>query len=150
MPDDKATFRLIYLSHNLIPAGDRRAVLGDVFSVARSTNKKLGVTGALLITDDSFVQVLEGEEPVVRALYERISLDHRHDRVTVIQNGAVPGRVFGRWSMAKVSADGEPDIPLLTNVDKGGISPAAGHPTTPEQDALLNFMRDSITGSISR
>lgn len=35
-----------------------------------------------------------------------------------------PGRVFGHWSMARVSEDGEPDIPLIAQTD--GISPAAG------------------------
>ncbi|HEY2191332.1 MAG TPA: hypothetical protein VGH76_03370 [Actinomycetospora sp.] len=41
-----------------------------------------------------------------------------------------------------MSEDGEPDIPLLMNRDKGGISAAAGRPTTPEQDALLDQLRD--------
>ena len=49
----------------------------------------------------------------------------------VIETGTVEARVFGRWSMAMVSDDGESDIPLLMNVDKGGISPAAPRPTTP-------------------
>ena len=46
--------------------------------------------------------------------------------------------------MAKVAEDGEPDIPLLMNVTKGGISPAAPRPTTPDQDSILEFMRDSL------
>jgi hypothetical protein len=48
--------------------------------------------------------------------------------------------------MARVSDDGQPDIPLLMNVDKGGASPAAPRPTTPEQESILDFMRDSIRG----
>jgi hypothetical protein len=43
-----------------------------------------------------------------------------------------------------VSDDGEHDIPLLANAAKGGITPAAPRPTTPEQDAVLGFMRRSI------
>ena len=41
--------------------------------------------------------------------------------------------------MARVSADGEPDIPLIAHVD--GISPAASRGTTPEQEAVLDVMR---------
>ena len=46
--------------------------------------------------------------------------------------------------MAKVAADGEPDIPLLTNVDKGGISPAQPRPVTETQETVLTFMRQSL------
>jgi len=41
--------------------------------------------------------------------------------------------------MAKVVDEGEPDIPLIAHRD--GISPAAGHKTTPEQAVVLNQMR---------
>ena len=32
------------------------------------------------------------------------------------------------------------------NVNKGGISPAAPRPTTPEQESVLEFMRNSVRG----
>jgi len=72
------TFRLIYRSHNRIPGDRRKAELGAIFSAARSTNKRLDVTGALLTSGDWFVQALEGDEAVVRDLYERIGKDARH------------------------------------------------------------------------
>jgi hypothetical protein len=115
--------------------------------VARSSNKKLGVTGALLITDDEFVQALEGPEPVVRELYTKINKDKRHEHVELLESGDVSGRVFGRWAMAKVAADGEPDIPLLANVDKGGISPAQPRPGTEAQETVLAAMRQSLRHS---
>ena len=67
--------------------------------------------------------------------------------MTVIFAEPVEDRVFSRWAMAKVADEGEPDIPLLMNVNKGGISPAAGRPTTPEQEKILDFMRDSVRGA---
>lgn len=142
-----SVFRLIYRSHNFIPAAERKSQLGSIFSAARSNNKRADVTGALLVTDDQFAQTLEGPETVVRALYARICLDRRHGQVELLDTQAVPERVFGRWAMARVAADGEPDIPLLTNVDKGGISPAQPRPTTAEQDAVLDFMRESLGSS---
>ncbi len=48
-------YRLVYRSHSRIPSEDRKAVLGEIFDVARAKNKALGVTGALLITDHYFV-----------------------------------------------------------------------------------------------
>lgn len=143
---DTPTFRLIYRSHNRIPSAQRKAELGAIFSKARSTNTKLGITGALLTTGEWFVQALEGEEEVVRELYGRIAKDVRHERIAELESGKVEARVFGRWAMAKVADDGEHDIPLLNNAAKGGAVPAAPRPTTPEQDELLAFMRRSITG----
>jgi hypothetical protein len=142
--DAGKVFRLIYRSHSRIGATERKQQLGQIFSVARSANKKVSVTGALLITDDQFVQTLEGPEPVVRELYTKISKDRRHEHVEVLESGDVAGRVFGRWAMAKVANDGEPDIPLLTNTDKGGISPAQPRPTTEAQEAVLGLMRQSL------
>ncbi len=118
--------------------------LTSLFSVARSANKKLGVTGALLINDDQFIQTLEGPEPAVRDLYAKISKDRRHEHIELLGSGDAPGRVFGRWAMAKMAAEGEPDIPLLTNVDKGGISPAQPRPATQAQEAVLDLMRQSL------
>lgn len=137
-------FRLIYRSHNRIPADQRKSELGAIFSVARSQNRKADITGALLISGDWFVQALEGEESAVQSLYEHITKDKRHERISVIDARTVDQRVFSRWSMAKVADEADqPDIPLLMNVDKGGASPAAPRPTTPEQDVVLDQMREA-------
>ncbi|PVZ14665.1 BLUF domain-containing protein [Actinomycetospora cinnamomea] len=140
----RATFRLIYRSHMRIPEHERKAELGEIFSTARSNNKRLGVSGALLVWHDQFVQTLEGDENIVRDLYATIHDDPRHERVTVLEEEMVPARVFGRWSMARVSDDDGPDIPLLMNRDKGGITPAAPRETTPEQDDLVATMREYV------
>lgn len=142
MPDaatTDGTFRLMYRSRDRIPAEGRKAELGSLFSGARSNNKAQQITGALLVSDSWFVQTLEGDEELVRALFERIAQDPRHDSVSLLDAGPVDGAVFSRWAMAKVADEGEPDIPLIAHRD--GISPAAGHKTTPEQDVVLNQMR---------
>src|SRR5215470_4528670 len=92
--DSGPVFRLVYRSHSRIGAAERKRQLGEIFSVARSANKKLGVTGALLITDDEFVQTLEGPEAAVRDLYAKIGKDRRHERVELLESGTVPARVF--------------------------------------------------------
>jgi phosphoserine phosphatase len=46
--------------------------------------------------------------------------------------------------MAKVAADGEPDIPLLSNVDKGGIVPAQPRPASEAAEAVLDRMRQAL------
>ncbi|TCK20254.1 BLUF domain-containing protein [Pseudonocardia endophytica] len=136
------TFRLIYRSRSLIPAETRKAVLGEIFSSARSNNKRQQITGALLLSGDYFVQALEGDEQAVQALYEHIAKDDRHEDVTVVDERRLDERTFGKWSMAQVSDDGGADIPLLTNRDKGGITRKAADPTTADQDVVLDYMHD--------
>lgn len=149
--DDAAsdgTFRLIYRSRSRIPSQDRRAELGRLFSTARSNNKKRDVTGALLITQDCFVQTLEGDESVVQALFRRISTDRRHEQVQLLESGAVPGRVFARWAMAQVGGDDAPDIPLIAHVD--GIAKAAPRgATTVDQEGILTIMRAAAAGQVA-
>lgn len=143
----RPTFRLIYRSHSLI-AGDRsREVLGEIFTTARRNNKRLGVTGALVISDDTFVQALEGDEAVVRGLYATICADARHDGLSVLEEQVVEARSFGRWAMAKVADDGGADIRLMSNASKGVIVAArvADSTVTAEQEAVLASMRSAIT-----
>lgn len=142
-PADSPTplFRLIYRSRDLIPEQERRVGLGEIFSTARTNNKALDITGALLVRDDWFVQALEGEESAVRALYTRIELDPRHDAVSLLDARQVDERVFSRWAMARVTADGEPDIPLISN--KKGITAAAARGTSSSQEGVLQAMRDA-------
>ena len=140
------SFRLIYRSRNQVPAGQRKMVLGDLFSEARSNNKAKGITGALLVNDDWFVQTLEGDEGDVRSLYARIENDPRHDTFSVLQEQPVVDRVFGRWSMAEVSAEtGGTDTFLLAHKD--GISPAASLQPTIEQESILKLMRAAARGA---
>ena len=143
---DGVVYRLIYRSRNVIPEQERRAELGRLFTAARSHNKQHSITGALLLLDDRFVQTLEGDEHEVQALLARIRADSRHDSLEVLETGLVAGRVFGRWSMAKVAdVQDQPDIPLIAQVR--GISPAAPRrDSTSDQESVLQVMREAARG----
>lgn len=138
-------FRLIYRSRSRIAAEDARSELGDIFTTARQNNKRLGITGALMTTEDEFAQTLEGDEATVRELYDHIRHDARHGDVTLLEAETVDGRTFGRWAMAKVAEDGGPDIRLMSNAGKRTIVAAGpdGH-ITPEQETVLALMRSTI------
>jgi FAD-dependent sensor of blue light len=75
-PDDgERIFRLIYRSHSLVASEQRVGGLGEIFATARRRNRELGITGALVVTEDAFVQTLEGDEDAVRRLFETICQD---------------------------------------------------------------------------
>ena len=138
-------FRLIYRSRIQILAARKKLALGAIFSEARSNNKSKHITGALMVSDDWFVQTLEGPEEDVRGLYKRIETDPRHDSFSVLEERKDVGRLFARWSMAEVSSGSdEADIFLLAHRD--GISPAASLRPTPDQESILQVMRVAARG----
>ncbi len=74
--------------------------LAELLENARTNNKKINVTGILLYLEGTFFQVLEGEEDVVKPLYELICMDPRHGQVTTIIRESIAKRTFGEWTMA--------------------------------------------------
>jgi hypothetical protein len=73
--------------------------LSALLTPARGRNQSLDVTGLLLHQKGIFIQVLEGDEPVVSALYDRISRDPRHKSLNVFRSGPIQKRQFAAWSM---------------------------------------------------
>jgi len=66
---------------------------------ARRRNTELGITGMLLYADGSFFQVLEGEEPIIDGLFDRIVRDQRHQDITLIIREPIARRAFADWTM---------------------------------------------------
>jgi hypothetical protein len=140
--DAVPVYRLSYSSHSRIPRPDRPAELAAIFRHARSNNKAAGITGALLITDHYFAQVLEGPQPAVEDLYRHISADTRHEKLTLLETGTVARRVFPGWSMAQVSAAGHADIALHSRA--GVIHPRAHDHLDADQSQQLKQLREVI------
>ena len=75
------------------------------------------MTGVLLHRDGTFMQVLEGDEDVVRPLYGTIAHDPRHADVVNVWGSLSPTRRFGDWSMGFRDLDSHPvDLPGYTEV----------------------------------
>jgi hypothetical protein len=75
------------------------AVVQKILHESRANNLRLDVTGMLLMIDNTFLQILEGDRPVVQELYRKISLDDRHKDVIRILEGDKDERDFEQWSM---------------------------------------------------
>lgn len=74
---------------------------------ARTTNEQLGITGVLVYGDQQFMQLLEGEQPVISTLYQRIAQDSRHRNVFKMADKAIQERTFQDWAMAFHVVSGE-------------------------------------------
>lgn len=90
-------FHLVYVSSAARPFSKTELV--ELLQVARANNERLGITGMLLYRDGNFMQVLEGEEPMVRDLYARIERDPRHQGSIILLEESLKRRQFGEWSM---------------------------------------------------
>ncbi len=73
--------------------------LGHLLATSRENNFRAGITGLLLYKDGNFMQLLEGEEGAVHALYHKIGLDPRNKGVLPLLQGFVDERQFPDWSM---------------------------------------------------
>jgi hypothetical protein len=78
----------------------RESTLLDLVDECQANNKRLGVTGVLVYSDGNFMQVIEGPDLVVHALYDRINRDDRHRDITTVVIQTLESREFEGWSMA--------------------------------------------------
>jgi hypothetical protein len=97
--------QLLYIS-----TASRQMLRIDVESIlftARRHNRINGVTGLLISSPRHFMQVLEGDEDMVRQSYERICVDPRHHAHVILRESRVEERQFAEWSMAsQILSDG--------------------------------------------
>ncbi|MCR9257832.1 MAG: BLUF domain-containing protein [Alphaproteobacteria bacterium] len=70
--------------------------------VSQRNNALYGITGVLIWTGSSFVQVLEGTRSAVKNTLVRIGADPRHLGIHEISSQWVERRIFPAWSMQGV------------------------------------------------
>lgn len=99
MPDT----RLVYLSRRAAHVTDS-AVVDDIVLPSMAKNRRLDITGCLWFDRDRFLQILEGPEESVDAVYARIEADGRHGQVTALLREPQDRRMFARWAMKPVPA----------------------------------------------
>lgn len=90
-------FSLVYVSSAARPFS--RSDLEDLLATSRDNNARAGITGMLLYKDGNFMQVLEGEEGAVRAVYDKIGADPLHKGEIILRQGVTEERQFPNWSM---------------------------------------------------
>ena len=113
--------RLIYCSqaaYDLAP-GELVALLDH----ARVRNAESGLTGMLLYSSQSFLQMVEGDAGAIEATYARILADPRHTNLRLLMDADVPARLFPDWTMGFEHLD---DEELADDLE--GFTPATVYP----------------------
>jgi hypothetical protein len=88
---------LIYVSSETRPFSERDLV--ELLDGCNRKNRLLEVTGMLLYKDGNFMQILEGPEDAVLALYSQIEIDPRHRGAVKLLEETITKREFKEWSM---------------------------------------------------
>lgn len=88
--------QLIYASR---PFGFDEAVLNGILVGARRYNAEHDITGALICRADLYLQLLEGPDETVKALYRQITTDNRHVEVEQLLSRSADQRMFPDWAM---------------------------------------------------
>jgi mRNA-degrading endonuclease YafQ of YafQ-DinJ toxin-antitoxin module len=111
----KSVFMLVYTSQAAVEI--TQEVLADILKTADARNKREGISGFLIARAGYFLQLIEGDEAKVRALYRDISLDTRHRSVILQGEAFTDSRIAPDWSMQLVEdrkvAESEAILSLL-------------------------------------
>lgn len=78
-----------------------------LLTVSRTKNKLNKITGMLLYSGGTFMQVIEGEMTDIERLFKTIELDNRHKNIIKLINGTTEKRNFADWSMAFASVNNQ-------------------------------------------
>ena len=78
--------------------------LKDILVASQRNNSRVGVTGALCLSNGIFLQQLEGDRTAVSLLYHRILLDPRHRDPAILDFAEIAARKFTQWSMGSLAS----------------------------------------------
>lgn len=93
-----ALSHLLYMSYEsyFLTEKDLRAILEK----AQANNQRYGITGILLYSQGSFMQVIEGEEKMILRLWGHLHRDPRHKDLRLLFHEKLETRNFPDWCMS--------------------------------------------------
>ena len=106
-------FQLFYVSTAV--AGFDPNEIQSILRSAHSFNPTQDLTGVMMYRGATFLQLLEGPEENVRALYAKIGKDKRHRNLMKLMERKTDTRLFNDWSMAYHEI-GQIDLRLINEI----------------------------------
>ena len=88
---------IVYLSTAVKLLDDEQLI--EILNSARENNAERNVTGVLLYSEGTFIQVIEGDNDDVDAIFSKIETDTRHKNLITLIDGPIQERSFSDWSM---------------------------------------------------
>ena len=129
-------FQLIYIS--TAHTENNFDLFRDIAIQAQAENLRLGITGLLVHCNGTIMQILEGEEPVVRELYKRIEKDPRHKNPLVMDQKFIYARQFPDWQMGFKPIVSFNDLDFLFDLDSASFRKRLPQKQSPSLTAVTN------------
>lgn len=105
MPEE--LMRLMYTSTHGGVSGDELQSLSEE---ASDLNARYNISGLLIVGEEDFLAIIEGDPTVVTAALTRISKDHRHHSLNVLLAGSTKNRDFEGWKVHALKETGFDEI----------------------------------------
>ncbi|PZR30336.1 MAG: bluf domain protein [Azospira oryzae] len=86
-----------------------------ILASCKKNNPPLNITGALLYSENQFIQYVEGEAIELMSLYDKIKKDQRHEKTVMISYSPITDRIFPSWHMGNRKITSE-DIDFVTDI----------------------------------
>jgi hypothetical protein len=125
--------KLIYASNH---GGLNSGVLEDILLSSRQNNARDGITGMLVVSNDNFMQILEGDRTAVAECFMRIMQDDRHQKILVMLSCEIASRQFPSWSMKCIKTSRLEQAIKLSYFFDGTF-----YPTRMSQKAIEGFLQ---------
>jgi Sensors of blue-light using FAD len=113
-PRSAPLLRLMYASVSAAPL--THGTLNAIFDTSVRNNTAQHITGVLMCDGRLNIQLLEGPEPAVRALWARIQDDPRHHCIVQLHEElGIPTRSFAQWAMLRGQSSRAEMLALVRN-----------------------------------
>lgn len=90
---------IVYTSETTLADEQIGNALTDIVATATRNNVADGITGVIFFENRHFLQAIEGEEPKLRRLFDKISNDPRHHNIFKLVDQPTVSRTFPDWTM---------------------------------------------------
>ena len=80
-------------------------IIDDILMSAQRFNKRHGITGILLFSENMFMQFIEGVPHDIDRVYQNICDDPRHRSIQLLYIGYSDERAYPEWVMAAYSTE---------------------------------------------
>jgi hypothetical protein len=88
---------IIYVSSAIKLLDDAQLV--EILTLARKNNSERNVSGILLYSEGTFIQVLEGNDADVDYIFGKIEKDTNHKNIITLVDKPISKKNFADWSM---------------------------------------------------
>jgi hypothetical protein len=102
--EEEFQMQLTRLMYTSVHASLGKEDVDRLLRSSRSNNGRDGITGALVVTDSRFLQVLEGSRSAVGHCFLRIMQDTRHREIEIVACRDAERRLFLEWTMHGIDA----------------------------------------------